>query len=112
MTKRGSITEAMRDAGGGRRGSPGPAAPAPATAAEEEEAPARKPTQASRVGMRAITVHFPPEVRRQLRVLAAEQDRTMEDVVGEALNLLFAAYGKAEIAPTRARHPEEPEGRR
>jgi hypothetical protein len=37
--------------------------------------------------------------RRQLKTLAAEQDRKVEDMVSEALNLLFARYRKAEIAP-------------
>jgi hypothetical protein len=35
-------------------------------------------------------VHHPEGVRRQLKALAAEQGRNVEDMVGEALNLLFA----------------------
>jgi hypothetical protein len=31
--------------------------------------------------------------------VAAEQNRTVDDMVAEALNLLFAKYRKAEIAP-------------
>ena len=53
-----------------------------------------------RTGTRAITGHFPPEVRQQLRLLAAEQDRTMESLLAEGLNMLFSAYNKPEIAPT------------
>lgn len=44
--------------------------------------------------------HFPQEVRKQLRQLAVAEDKTTQQLVGEALNHLFAAYGKAEIAPT------------
>ena len=45
----------------------------------------------------------PRVVRRQLKTLAAEQGRTVEDLVGEALNLLFAKYRKPEIAPVKTR---------
>ena len=68
-------------------------------------APAEKPAQPSRQGTRPITVHHPEAVRRQLKALAAEQGRNVEDMVGEALNLLFAKYRKPEIAPTRAQTP-------
>ena len=102
MVKRGSIASAMREAAGSAR----VVAPArqisstvtePAITPEHEE---RRPAQASRAGTKAITGHFPPPVRYQLRLLAAEQDRTMEDLLAEALNRLFAAYNKPEIAPT------------
>jgi|HubBroStandDraft_3_1064219.scaffolds.fasta_scaffold406733_1 hypothetical protein len=43
-------------------------------------------------GAPKITVHRPEAV-------AAEQNRTVDDMVAEALNLLFAKYRKAEIAP-------------
>jgi hypothetical protein len=33
--------------------------------------------------------------------LAVEQGRTNEDMIAEALNDLFAKYGKAEIAPLK-----------
>jgi hypothetical protein len=61
--------------------------------------------QPSRIGTKPITVHFPESVRRQLKVLAAEQGRSMEDFVGEALNLLFARYRKPEIAPSKSTSP-------
>lgn len=51
----------------------------------------------SRIGMRNVTGYFPPEVARQLRLLAAEQDRTIQSLVGEALNDLFAKYHKPEL---------------
>jgi hypothetical protein len=73
---------------------PPPAARAPAL----ERAGAAQP---SRVGTKAITVHFPEEVRRQLKTLAAEEGRNIEDMVAEALNLLFARYRKAELAPRK-----------
>ena len=59
--------------------------------------------QPSRQSTKPITVHHPEEVRRQLKVLAAEQNRKIEDMVGEALNMLFAKYRKPEIAPAHHR---------
>jgi hypothetical protein len=40
-------------------------------------------------------------VCRQLKALAAEQERKVEDMVAEALNLLFVKSRKAEITPRR-----------
>ena len=79
-------------------------APAPAPEPQADIWTPRTTTskQPSRDGMLAITVHYPPEVRRQLKTLAAEQDRTMDDMVAEALNLLFVRYQKAEITPRKA----------
>lgn len=36
--------------------------------------------------------------KRQLRVLAAEEDTTQQHLMGEALNLLFRKHGKPPIA--------------
>ena len=55
---------------------------------------ARSGGQQSRTGTKAITVHFPEEVRRQLKTMAGEQGRDVADMVAEGLNLLFARYEK------------------
>lgn len=55
----------------------------------------------SRRDTKAITVHFPDEVRRQLKSMAAEEGRSMEDMIAEALNLLFVRYRRAELAPRK-----------
>lgn len=55
-------------------------------------------TQPSRRETVPITVHFPKAVRDQLKVLAAEQGRTMADMTAEAFDLLFEKYGKLPIA--------------
>jgi hypothetical protein len=44
-------------------------------------------------------VLFPEELRRHLNMLAAEEGRPLVSMVGEAFNLLFAKYGKAETVP-------------
>ena len=51
-----------------------------------------------RVGKVAVTGYFAPEVRRQLKRLAADADSTVQALLGEALNDLFAKHGVAEIA--------------
>jgi hypothetical protein len=66
---------------------------------------ARSAVPPSRQGTKSITFHQPEAVRRQLKLLAAELDRTVDDLCAEAFNLLFATYRKPEIA-RRATHIE------
>lgn len=60
-----------------------------------------KPHAPSRIGQKPITAFFPEEVRVQLKMMAAEQRQSMESLIGEALNDLFAKYGKPEIVGVR-----------
>ena len=53
--------------------------------------------QASRVNKASVTGYFAPAVRRQLRRLAADSDTTIQALLGEALNDLFAKHGLPEI---------------
>lgn len=53
--------------------------------------------QASRIGKASVTGYFAPTVRRQLRKLAADSDTTIQALLGEALNDLFAKHGLPEI---------------
>ncbi len=46
-----------------------------------------------------ISLFFPDSVRHCLKQFALDQRRTLQDVVAEALNDLFAKYGMPEIAP-------------
>lgn len=41
-----------------------------------------------------IGSHFDPRVQKQLKILAAEEDRTHHSLLAEALDLLFMKYGK------------------
>ena len=61
-----------------------------------------KTVSASRVGTVAITVHHPEIVRRTLKALAGEEGRHVDDMVAEALNLLFAKFRKPEVAPRKS----------
>ena len=66
---------------------------------EDATAPApRRTAQPGRVGKVSVTGYFAPEVRRQLRRLAADADTTIQALLAEALNDLFAKHGAPEIA--------------
>ncbi|MCY4582593.1 MAG: hypothetical protein OXE50_07345 [Chloroflexi bacterium] len=41
--------------------------------------------------------HFPPSVAKQLGILAAEEETTKQELLGEALDLLFVKKGKNRI---------------
>ncbi len=106
MAKRGNIADMMHEAAGSTRTGARigyDTAPLPAGQPSDNAVATPPAPQASRAGTKAITGHFPPQVRYQLRLLAAEQDRRVEDMLAEALNRLFAAYNKPEIAPTTTR---------
>jgi hypothetical protein len=60
----------------------------------------------SREGKSNVTGYFHPAVKKQLRILAADRDTTIQDLLSEALNDLFAKHGKPEIAPAQAQHAE------
>lgn len=52
----------------------------------------------ARNGKKAISGFYDPAVSKQLRVLGIEEDKTVQALLGEALNLLFEKYGKDAIA--------------
>jgi hypothetical protein len=52
---------------------------------------------------RLLGSHVPDEVKAQFRLLVAERDTTMENLHAEALNDLFAKYGKPELCPIKQR---------
>ena len=101
MKKAGALASALRSSGATlpavaattQRADPPPKA--------EEASTVAKALQPSRRETKAITVHFPEEVRRQLKALAGEQGRHVDDMVAEALNLLFVKYRRAEVAPRK-----------
>jgi hypothetical protein len=53
----------------------------------------------SREGKANVTGYYPPSVKKQLRILAADRDTTIQDLLAEALNDLFAKHGRPEIVP-------------
>ena len=67
--------------------------------AVEDEVPAATPdVPPSRRGKVTIAAHFDPVVRKQLAILAAEEDKSQAALMAEALNLLFERYSRPPIA--------------
>lgn len=93
MAKRATdLRQAMLQ--GARTGVPGDGA-----AAEPPERAASRQSRPGREGKTNITGYFPPAVKKQLRLLAAERETTIQNLLAEALNDFFAKHGKPEIAP-------------
>lgn len=68
-------------------------------AAEPELKPRRTRSIApSREGKKPVTGFFSPETSRQIKKLALDQDKTLQELVGEALNDLFRKYDLPPIA--------------
>ena len=59
----------------------------------------RRHFRPGRKGKSNVTGYFPPEVKKQLRLIAAEHDTTIQNLLAEALNDFFAKNSKPEIAP-------------
>jgi hypothetical protein len=93
MSKAPNLAAALANAGGSTRRKEAPPAPA-------AEAPHSPPQyhQPSRAGTKPITVHFPEDVRTQLKLIALQERKTLHNLLAEAFNDLFAKYGKPEIA--------------
>lgn len=66
-----------------------------AKAPANETKPAPKP---GRAATKLIGGHFAPEVSMQLRIIAAEDGTTIQNLLAEALDDLFVKKGKARIA--------------
>ena len=52
----------------------------------------------SRQGKRHISGYFEPEVLKQVKIICAEEEKTVNQVLADALNSLFVNKGKAPIA--------------
>ena len=93
-----NLANALAESGQSRRRAP-EQANHPATESKESATPPARGQAPSRQGTRPITGHFPKDVRDQLKILAVERNQTVQGLLAEALNDLFAKYAKAEIAP-------------
>lgn len=72
--------------------------PAKAIQPREEPADQSKSYRPVRDGKRFVGAHFHPEVARQLKVLAAEDGTTIQDLLEQAVDLLFVKSGRTKIA--------------
>ena len=64
---------------------------APAPPPEPRETQHYRP---SRQGKRLIAGHFDPAVAKQLKMIAVEEDKSVQALLEEALDLLFVKKGK------------------
>lgn len=83
-----------------------PLEPSPIAGNTETKSPSRKKAEPLaarstprpvREGRRFIGGHFSPSVAKQLRLIAAEDDTTLQALLEEALDLLFVKKGRAKI---------------
>ena len=66
--------------------------------ANVDVAAARPGGAGSRTGRVLVGGHFASEVQRALRILAAEEGTTVQALLAEGINTVFAKRGKPEIA--------------
>ena len=71
---------------------------APAPVAMSEPVLARAGSAGSRSGRVLVGGHFAAEVQRALRIIAAEEGVTIQALLAEGINTVFAKRGKPEIA--------------
>jgi len=82
------------------------AAPARASKPAKDDASTREAAAAlapSREGKINVSAYFPPEVKASLRLVQAKRGGKVQDLLAEALNLLFAKYNVPETAPVETR---------
>ena len=78
--------------------------PAPVVAAAAEPSTTAEPatpayrTAQTRTDTRQVSGHFKADVAQTLKLIAVEQDRDIQEILAEALNMVFERYGK----PARA----------
>ena len=53
---------------------------------------------ACREGKRQVAGHFDEQVHKQLRVIAAQEDKSLQDVMADAFNMYFRSLGLPPIA--------------
>ncbi len=98
MTKRSSLFSVATDTS--REPTPAPVAPVVAPPpVETTEVPARKyPVAKTREGKRVATVYLEKEALRQLQKLAFDEETTLQALLVEGINSVFAARGLSRIA--------------
>jgi hypothetical protein len=82
--------------------------PEPAAPPEPEKRGPSYRTAQTRTDTRQVSGHFKPEVVQTLRLIAVEQDRDIQEILAEGLNMVFARYGKrtrAEVTSGRRKKP-------
>jgi hypothetical protein len=71
--------------------------PTPRSRPEKRQSPRGAFDRPSRRNTKLIGGHFSPELARQLRVLAAEEDTTIQALLEEAIQLLLAKKARSQL---------------
>jgi hypothetical protein len=98
MTKKGNLSAALSQFDKRPAAVPDTPPPAAPRAIEPPKDEGKSKQPPSRQGQRALTGYFGPEVLKQLKVMAAAEETTIQALLTEALNDLFKKYGKPHIA--------------
>ncbi len=53
-------------------------------------------TAATRAATRQVSGHFPADAVKAFRVLAADQDMDVQELLAEGMNMVFERYGRPE----------------
>lgn len=93
MTKKANLAAALHEASGKK---PAVAMLAPANNEPAATATISKPP--SRTGKRVVAGHFDPVVIRQLKLLAMDNDTSIQAMLAEALNDLFEKHNMKPLA--------------
>ena len=94
MNKRTNLAAALQSATRGGEG----AVATKAAGTVSATITALVPRTPSRIGKKTIAAHFDPAVSKQLKQIGLERDSSTQALLREALNDLFAKYGKPSIA--------------
>ena len=73
--------------------------PVKAVQSPKQKAEKNKPsTSKGRQGKKTVIAYFDPAVVRELKLVGADQDKTMQDLIAEGVNEVLVKYGKKPIA--------------
>lgn len=97
-SRRSSMAAALSQAAGHSFSRPNPPANPETEVARPAERKGLKVVVPSRVGKKPVTGFFDPAVSRQIKKLGLDQDKTMQELLQEALNDLFRKYDLPPIA--------------
>lgn len=94
MSKKINLAAALHEASGKRQVQTATAVPI----SKDDLSTILKSKPPSRFGKKIIAGHFDPAVIRQLKILAMDQDSSIQGMLSESLNDLFEKYNMKSIA--------------
>jgi hypothetical protein len=93
MPKQNPLTQGLE-----KQAPPRQAMPRAATSTPKPPATRKLAVAPTRSGRVLVGGHFAPEVQTALKIIAAEERTTMQSLLAEAINTVFAKRHKPEIA--------------